>query len=306
MQQQAMEETTPESNVSETENQETTSDPIQDAYDQEDNDIQETDQQDQGEADDSASEIAEDAEFTEDQKAEYAGKAKKTIDRLTARYHSEREAKEQAAKQVEELQAKLSQYENPDQGSQEPKSEDFNNYGDYVKAMIDYGVKQQVQALGLGQQQSPDQQQQDPNQPQQVSPEMLEKAEQWRKSEEALIKKDPEYSEKVSALTKRIDNGNPEASVALADFVLDSNVGAEILLELANDPVLEIELLSMSPTRAVLKFGEIESRLLAQKERNKKVVPQNEPPKPLDNSSASIKDESELSGRELRKRAGLI
>lgn len=255
-----------------------------------------------GGEEESGSTEAGDSDFTPEEKAQYSKKVQKTINRLTYNYKSEVEAHNETRAELEKAQAQLQQLTGKTNDGQAapPKLEDFDSYEEYNNAMVDYKVDQRLEALQP-------QAQDDAGQGQAVeTPEAKAQRENWQVREQAIIKQNPNYAQDVQTFVDAIDSGNPQASQRLGEFVVESQYGPEVLNHIATNPEVQIELMGASATQATLLVSEIEKQFVNAPKTTKKAVPKNKPPTPVKASRATVQSDSQLSGRELRKKHGLL
>ncbi len=117
----------------------------------------------------------------------------------------------------------------------EPNPDDFENYGDFVKALAKYEVAQERQA---GHSQQAD----------------SFRAEAWSSKVEATRATIADYDKVV---------GSSEIPVAghVADALMDAERGPELAYHMANHPDLAERLNKMSPVKAAIELGRLESTL---------------------------------------------
>jgi len=139
-----------------------------------------------------------------------------------------------------------------------PKSDDFKTWEEYeaakdkyVEDLSDYKVKVAIQEDRAQRAEEAKKQQQEA--------EGKTVAEKWNKQVEAAGKKHSDWDDLVGPIKDLV--GKDPRFAAGASFLLDSEVGAEILYHLGNNPDQAAEIAAMSPIRQVAALARIEDSL---------------------------------------------
>jgi hypothetical protein len=142
----------------------------------------------------------------------------------------------------------------------EPKLEDFTDYGDFVKASVDYRVKLELRNFSSQIQQNQTKE---------------ERARKFYSSAETFKKETPDFEATITSPTFL-------QSESVVEAVLHSNKGPQVAYYLAKNPAVTSRLNELSPFEVALEIGRIEERLTPPQP---KVVTQS--PKPLQNVSGT-------------------
>jgi hypothetical protein len=177
----------------------------------------------------------------------------KRIDRQTAAKHAQ-------AEQIAKLQAEvqqLAQYKPKEE--QSPQESDFETWEDYQEAVVEHKAEQKLK------QRMEEQKQQQLQQAQ---------AKQAKLQQDAFIKKvetfrseNPDYDEKEKIAEDALKDvqfryGSNNATLKrIQDDTLDSDMTAEIIYEIGNNPDLLDDLMELSPAQAARKLYSIEQSL---------------------------------------------
>lgn len=214
---------------------------------------------------------------------------------MTGQLRESQEANAELAKRLEQLEGgtgQNAQSNNP----QAPNIDDFDDVNEFVAAAVSHGINQfKNEFFNQGQQG------QQPQNGQQYSEAQQAQLQEWDGKISEFEKNFPDYRERVTNFGQAFDVGAPHVSRALASYAVGSEVGCELLYNIATDPSLQLELINMSDVQAVVKASQIEAQILAKRqEADKPKVADNKPPKPLNNQSETkVKGDDDLSGAEL-------
>ena len=118
----------------------------------------------------------------------------------------------------------------------EPDIDDFESYGDYVKALAKHEVRQQQEATATQRTQ------------------IIREA-SWESKVEAARSTIPDYAQVVGSSDIDVSN--------IADALMESDRGPELAYYLATRPELAERLNRMSPVKAALELGRLETSLAA-------------------------------------------
>jgi len=142
--------------------------------------------------------------------------------------------------------------QNPAEGAAEPTVDQFEDYGDYVKAIARWEVAQTTKtiardaALGAAQNER-----------------KANYAERLAETRQAI----PDWDEVMAKAE------NVEVLPHVAEAVLDSERGPEIFYHMAQNPGFAERLNGLSPTRAALEIGKIEASLTAPRRQSQAPAP---------------------------------
>ena len=125
----------------------------------------------------------------------------------------------------------------PQGATVEPDLDDFENYGDYVKALAKYEVGQTQQASA-------------------TQREYIIREASWEAKVEATASSLPDYATVV---------GSSEVPISghVADALMDSDRGPELAYHMATHPEVAERLNRMSPIKAAIELGRLETSLAA-------------------------------------------
>lgn len=168
----------------------------------------------------------------------------KARDEAKAQAETDRRARELAEKRVQELEAKLAppaQAETGDPGP-EPQRTQFTDPFEYAKALAQYSAEKALHERDLKDEQD------------RVAAEQAKVQKTFIDRQTALKAERPDYESVIAASTVMVSE---EIRVA----ILDSNVGPQLLLYLAENPTVAQELNAMKMGPALRKFGKIEASL---------------------------------------------
>lgn len=163
--------------------------------------------------------------------------AEARIDELTRKF---RDA-ERRAEALERLVTGQSTPDSPQVGADRPKPDDFSTYDDYIDALTDWKVEQKFQR---------------------TSSETAQKANadiravNWESRVESARTSIPDYDTVV---------GSSELPVAqhVADALMESERGPELAYYMATHPTFADQLNRMSPVKAAVELGKLETSLTA-------------------------------------------
>lgn len=133
----------------------------------------------------------------------------------------------------------------PEQKAEKPKVEDFENYGDYVEALADFKADEKVKANNEAR---------DKQDAERRSSE--ERAKSWTEKANDAAKRITDYHDVMSASTVPV-------APHVVEALRESDRGPELAYAIAKDPSVADKLNDMSPHRAAIELGRMESKLPA-------------------------------------------
>lgn len=191
-------------------------------------------------------------------------KIQRRIDKLTReKYQAKAEAEavrrevEALRRQVEETRPRQIQ-----QAQGEPKIEDFQNLDEYVAAKAEYVADRKLAAAF--EQREAKQRETDTAKSQQAQ------ADQWSKRMASAAEKTPD-------LYEVIESASAPLTRAMADAIMDSDIGPQVAYYLAQNPEEAERLAGLSPSSVARAIGRIEAKL-----ESDAVKPKSAAPKPVD------------------------
>jgi hypothetical protein len=229
--------------------------------------------------------VAEEGESEHDQEPE--GKAteeRKQNPKLEKRFSeltkARKFAEENAAnerQQRETLEARLREYEdrtNPQPKAEEspigrePRADQFDDAFEYAKALAEWSAEKALY----------DRDQQEANRKAQEAQDKV--LQSWRERLEKAKETLPDFDDMVASATVQIEN-------TVRDAILESDVGPQILYELASDEEYAQKVAAMPVAKALREIGKLEARFEKQEAaeetavRSKPVVQKSKAPAPL-------------------------
>ena len=188
--------------------------------------------------------------------------------------------------------------ETPDQApandSSEPREDDFDEYSDYLKALAKWEIKQELKSF------------KDQNQKQQFKKEAESKANEFTEKMNVYADEVPDYWETLQEADETMGN---IMSPGLKQAIEDSDHGEKVLYEIAKDLDLYQKLVTLTPLKAAIEVGKIESKILAKTSKTssqKNKVTKTKAPKPISpigssKTGSSKKNPDEMSYQEYKK-----
>ena len=229
--------------------------------------------------------VAEEGESEHDQEPE--GKAteeRKQNPKLEKRFSeltkARKQAEENAAKaqaEKEQLEARLREYEDrqPQQPKadespigREPRADQFDDAFEYAKALAEWSAEKALY----------DRDQQEANRKAQEAQDKV--LQSWKERLEKAKETLPDFDDMVASATVQIEN-------TVRDAILESDVGPQILYELASDEEYAQKVAAMPVAKALREIGKLEARFEKQEAaeetavRSKPVVQKSKAPAPL-------------------------
>ena len=223
----------------------------------------------------------------------YKHATQKRIDALTARRSQAERALQAAQEELQRLR--------PKESDEAPKEDDFENTEDYLKELGKWEARQEFKKE---QQEAADKQRKDAYEKQ-----MNARRAVFAEKEAAMREKAPDYDDAISVLHSAIDEvgNNAPGMKAFRNIMLSFEDLPAMSYHLGKNPDV-IEKLKGAKSdidiARILFIEEYKLQNAPKKEETKKP----EPPNPLRGAkgSAPSKKEDEMSGKELRKKYGLI
>ena len=191
----------------------------------------------------------------------------KRINKVTADKYTEKRRADKAEQELEELRAKA-----PIVQGSAPKLEDFDYDQDkYTQALISHQVEQALTTQAA--------------------------TKQEQESQASAQKTQAAFNERIANLGKPdfedVANAVPQLPNGVADALVQSDNGAELIYHLGTHLDLADKLANMSSTQAIMELGRISANMSAQTEIKPSAAP--DPIEPL-NSGGSISQERGPSG----------
>ena len=245
-----------------------------------------------------------DADLTLEQKAEAAkADAEKHKSRSQRRLERARTAQAVAEAETKLLREQLAARDAKPAAAaeeKEPQRDDFPDVVDYLKALARFEGKQETRAQLKAEREARETQEAEAKKAQ-PNAEQAEIAKKWNEREKAFIAETPDYDEVVREFI-----GDPDGLKLWADgarrFLIESEVGPQVLHQLATDHDLADRISAMSPVRQIAELGKLETKF-SPIEPSKKPSAAPTPPTPPKTAKAQAKDFSKMSIAELNKAA---
>ena len=213
-------------------------------------------------------------------------KIQRRIDKLTRdRYQAKAEA-EMTRREAEALRRQLEELRQPRQTQQqgEPKIEDFQNLDEYVAAKAEYVADRKLAAAF--EQREAKQRETETAKSQQAQ------AEQWSKRMASAAEKTPD-------LYEVIESASAPLTRAMADAIMDSDLGPQVAYYLAQNPEEAERLSGLSASSVARAIGRIEAKLESESLKTKSAAPK--PVDPVGSRAAAAKDPGRMSDEEYAK-----
>lgn len=191
-----------------------------------------------------------------DDKGRYKGGVQARIDELTRKAA---EATRRAARAEEQLSARST----ADAPTAKPTEDQFESYGDFVEALTDWKADQR-----------------EASRTQTEATDATKEAEQHRGA--AWAARIGEAKSTIADFDAVMDKADTPTAPHVANAIMDADRGPELLYHLAHNPELVDKLNGMSPMRAAIELGRIETTLDAPAERPKpRETTQSKAPAPI-------------------------
>lgn len=193
-------------------------------------------------------------ETTEQQEAKRQSKFQRRLDRQkTARIEAETRAKI-----AEERLAKLEAQSKPQQGSDEPKEADFQDYTQYTRALAKWEAQQVLKA----DREESAKAREGKEKQQQANAGTEKVAKAWAERESSFQAANKDYIEVVTPFAdEELQTLSKDARMA----IVESDVGPALLHHLAklanDDPAAFERIADMSPVRQIAELGKLETKL---------------------------------------------
>ena len=201
------------------------------------------------------------------EKGQFKPKLQERIDEITRQRH---EAQREAA-----YWRGIAEAAQPKEApAEEPKSEDFEDYGAYVKALAKFEAKALVRAEFEQQKQ------------QQVQ---TAQATTWQQRAEAAKTELPDFEQVVASSTAPM-------SAAMAEAIKDSDIGPKVAYHLAQNPDIATRLSRLEPMAAAREIGRLEASLSVKTEPTpKRITTAPTPPTPIGSGRSTTGDPGKMS-----------
>ena len=210
----------------------------------------------------------------------------KRLDELTKeKYEWKREADYWREAATKDSRAAETQKADTDEklGNGKPKSEDFEDYNDYVEALTDWKTEDKFRKLSETREQE--------------SKQLSERQaiqEQFNSSVETSKGKHPDFEDVISSA-----QGVP-CSQDMLGAIMDSPEGAEVMYFLAKNPAEATRISKLSPMGQIREIGKIESRLAVPTKtpEPKRITQTGEPVKTVSGAGVTERDPGKMSMEE--------
>jgi hypothetical protein len=221
-----------------------------------------------------------------DDKGRFKPPVQARIDELTRKRH---EAEREAAYWKQQATGRAQSGQEP--ALQEPRPEQFEDYGQYTKALARYEAQQLFAQRDQEQSKTAQERAQQAEQQAQAV-----RAEAWAERQQAVKQVLPDYDTVMSAAA------NVHVSQAVQEALLDSDMGPQLAYHLAKNPALAQQLSGMSQRQVDREIGRLEASLskpgAAQKAPPVSGAPK--PGRPLGAGTSQNTDPSRMSMEEYR------
>lgn len=246
-------------------------------------DLEETSDEDESE------EIEKDDEVKDD-KPKKKGGFKKRIER----FQRQLSEKDQEIASLRQQVSKTNQPQNVDEQKNEsinkdtsgkPKASDFETHEDYVEALTDWKLEQREKI----------------NNEKKQKETVLNQVDQARRD---FSQKISEFSKTASDFQELIEDlGNVVVSPALEETLHTSDVGVQVLYELAKNPQEFSRVNGLSPLALAREIGRLESKILSQQSSSKEVKTTKAPPplKTVSSNTKAAKSPDDMDFQEYKK-----
>jgi hypothetical protein len=192
-------------------------------------------------------------------------KARKLAEENAASERQQRETLEARLREYEEKSAPAQQDSSPI--GNEPRADQFDDAFEYAKALAEWSAEKALY----------DRDQQDANRKAQEAQDKV--LQSWRERLEKAKETLPDFDDMVASATVQIEN-------TVRDAILESDVGPQILYELASDEEYAQKVAAMPVAKALKEIGKLEARLekqetVEEKPISKPVVQKSNAPAPI-------------------------
>lgn len=222
------------------------------------------------------SEPAQEVEEQSEPKAEEeANETEKSKDKLEKRFSKVTKRAQEAELKAQQLEARLRELEakaNPQTIAQtanaddKPQASQFNDAFEYAEALAEWSAEKALKDRDIADQQR------------KVEEERNKVVESWNKKVDRAKKEMPDFNKVVSKSTVVVSD-------AIRDAIVESDVGPQILYQLASDDDFAESLSKMPTIKALKEIGRLEAKFEADKEdkpkKEAKTVSQSKAPAPI-------------------------
>lgn len=232
---------------------------------------------------------------------EYSKRVQKRIASEVAQRRQAEERNAELERRLAEVEKKVSapKAEKP----QFPKSDDYNTTEEYQAAIAEYTDK--LTDWKLDQRLTErDQKQTEAQKKQSEEATAKERAESFHKREAEFAKDKPDYDESVYEFSQVVKQLNDVNSAKITAEILAHEKGPDILYHLSKNKTAARDLYRTPAAFAADQINEIVAGFSNTAASQPNKLPP--PPDPVRGSSSGVKSETQMSGRELRRKHGLI
>ena len=222
------------------------------------------------------SEPVQEAESQSEPKAEEEAKeTEKSIDKLEKRFSKISKQRDEANARAQQLEARLRDLEakaNPQTIAQtanvddKPQASQFNDAFEYAEALAEWSAEKALKDRDIADQQR------------KAEEERTKVLESWNKKVDRAKKDMPDFNKVVS-------NSTVVVSDAIRDAILESDVGPQILYQLASDDDFAESISRMPAIKALKEIGRLEAKFEAKQEdkpkKEAKTVSTSKAPAPI-------------------------
>lgn len=170
------------------------------------------------------------------------------IDKLTREKYQSRAEADMLRRQLDELRSRPEPQRQANQGTGEPRLEQFDNFDEYIAARDSYLERKFEEKLS-----SRDRKEQETRQQREAE----KVSEDWAKRLTDIRKEVPDYDELIEA-------ADIQVSQAMAQAITESDIGPRVALYLANHPDEAETMFGLSTSATLRAVGRIEAKIEAE------------------------------------------
>lgn len=192
--------------------------------------------------------------------------------------------------EIEMLKTANKPVEKHEEKLEKPKRDDFESVEEYTEALTDFKLKEYQAAQKTASE----------KQKQEMS--LKEKQQAHDARLESFQKETKDFDEVIENFID--EHGDIKFSAAMNELIVESDLGPQLIYELAKDKAFLDKVNGMSAYAAAKEIGKLEDKILAKKQETKPKTKASAPVKPLTGGSAVIKKnlfDDSLSPAEYRK-----
>jgi hypothetical protein len=219
--------------------------------------------------------VAEEEQLSEPKAEEEADEAEKPKDKLEKRFSKVTKRAQEAEAKAEQLEARLREYEakaNPQTIAQtanvddKPQASQFDDAFEYAEALAEWSAEKALKDRDIAESQR------------KAEEERNKVLKSWNDKVDKAKKDMPDFNDIVSSSTVVVSD-------AIRDAIIESDVGPQILYQIASDDEYAESLTSMSAIKALKEIGRLEAKFEAELETKPKniakTVSQSKAPAPI-------------------------